>query len=148
VLSRGALWRVTRRCPTGVLEAAIDGARCRVDGGVPSEQVADGRISGYLFGPSVSSVVDGENPGSGNGNRFVEVMLTVIETCWQRCQQGRNVVPFLSHPREAYLAHQPFPWDVKGYSARWVRRTRTRDSKTLPGDGPQISNSVPSVSKN
>jgi len=43
---------------------------------------------------------------SANGSRFVETMLTVIETCRQ---QGRNVFSFLSAAVEAHLAHQPAP---------------------------------------
>jgi transposase len=40
------------------------------------------------------------------GSRFVETMLTVIETCRQ---QRRNVFTFLTHAVEAHLAHQPAP---------------------------------------
>jgi len=43
---------------------------------------------------------------SASGSRFVETMLTVIETCRQ---QGRNVSPFLTNAVEAHLAHQPAP---------------------------------------
>ncbi len=43
---------------------------------------------------------------SAKGSRFVETMLTVIETCRQ---QGRNVFAFLTHAVEAHLAHQPAP---------------------------------------
>jgi len=43
---------------------------------------------------------------SAAGSRFVETMLTVIETCRQ---QRRNVFAFLSHAVEAHLAHQPAP---------------------------------------
>jgi transposase len=43
---------------------------------------------------------------SASGSRFVETMLTVIETCRQ---QGRNVFTFLTHAVEAHLAHQPAP---------------------------------------
>jgi len=43
---------------------------------------------------------------SASGSRFVETMLTVIETCRQ---QGRNVFPFLTAAVEAHLAHQPAP---------------------------------------
>jgi transposase len=43
---------------------------------------------------------------SANGSRFVETMLTVIETCRQ---QGRSVFPFLTNAVEAHLAHQPAP---------------------------------------
>ncbi len=43
---------------------------------------------------------------SANGSRFVETMLTVIETCRQ---QGRNVFAFLTNAVEAHLAHQPAP---------------------------------------
>jgi len=43
---------------------------------------------------------------SAGGSRFVETMLTVIETCRQ---QGRNVFSFLTAAVEAHLAHQPAP---------------------------------------
>jgi transposase len=43
---------------------------------------------------------------SARGSRFVETMLTVIETCRQ---QGRNVFTFLTHAIAAHLAHQPSP---------------------------------------
>jgi len=43
---------------------------------------------------------------SARGSRFVETMLTVIETCRQ---QGRNVFAFLTDAVEAHLAHQPAP---------------------------------------
>jgi transposase len=43
---------------------------------------------------------------SASGSRFVETMLTVIETCRQ---QGRNVFSFLTAALEAHLAHQPAP---------------------------------------
>lgn len=43
---------------------------------------------------------------SSAGSRFVETMLTVIETCRQ---QGRNVFAFLTNAVEAHLAHQPAP---------------------------------------
>jgi transposase len=43
---------------------------------------------------------------SASGSRFVETMLTVIETCRQ---QRRNVFTFLAHAVEAHLAHQPAP---------------------------------------
>jgi len=43
---------------------------------------------------------------SASGSRFVETMLTVIETCRQ---QARNVFPFLTNAVEAHLAHQPAP---------------------------------------
>ena len=43
---------------------------------------------------------------SASGSRFVETMLTVIETCRQ---QRRNVFTFLTHAIEAHLAHQPAP---------------------------------------
>jgi transposase len=43
---------------------------------------------------------------SASGSRFVETMLTVIETCRQ---QGRNVFAFLTHAVAAHLAHQPAP---------------------------------------
>jgi transposase len=41
---------------------------------------------------------------SASGSRFVETLLTVIETCRQ---QGRNVFSFLTAAVEAHLAHQP-----------------------------------------
>ncbi len=43
---------------------------------------------------------------SASGSRFVETMLTVIETCRQ---QRRNVFAFLTNAVEAHLAHQPAP---------------------------------------
>ena len=43
---------------------------------------------------------------SASGSRFVETMLTVIETCRQ---QRRNVFTFLTNAVEAHLAHQPAP---------------------------------------
>jgi transposase len=43
---------------------------------------------------------------SSSGSRFVETMLTVIETCRQ---QGRNVFALLTHAVAAHLAHQPAP---------------------------------------
>jgi transposase len=43
---------------------------------------------------------------SAGGSRFVETMLTVIETCRQ---QGRNVLAFLTHAVQAHLAHRPAP---------------------------------------
>jgi transposase len=43
---------------------------------------------------------------SASGSRFVETMLTVIETCRQ---QGRNVFDFLTSAVEARLAHQTAP---------------------------------------
>jgi transposase len=43
---------------------------------------------------------------SATGSRFVETMLTVIETCRQ---QDRNVFAFLTNAVEAHLAHQPAP---------------------------------------
>ena len=43
---------------------------------------------------------------SASGSRFVETMLTVIETCRQ---QGRNVFAFLTHAIKAHLARQPAP---------------------------------------
>jgi transposase len=43
---------------------------------------------------------------SASGSRFVETMLTVIETCRQ---QGRNVFAFLTHAIKAQLADQPAP---------------------------------------
>ena len=43
---------------------------------------------------------------SAHGSRFVETMLTVVETCRQ---QGRNALAFLTHAVEAHLAHQTAP---------------------------------------
>jgi transposase len=43
---------------------------------------------------------------SASGSRFVETMLTVIETCRQ---QRRNVFVFVANAVEAHLAHQPAP---------------------------------------
>jgi transposase len=43
---------------------------------------------------------------SASGSRFVETMLTVIETCRQ---QRRNVFTFLTHAVDAHLRHQPAP---------------------------------------
>jgi len=43
---------------------------------------------------------------SASGSRFVETMLTVIETCRQ---QRRNVFAFLTEAIEAHVAHQPAP---------------------------------------
>jgi transposase len=43
---------------------------------------------------------------SAGGSRFVETMLTVIETCRQ---QRRNVFAFVTVAVEAHLAHQPVP---------------------------------------
>lgn len=43
---------------------------------------------------------------SASGSRFVETMLTVIETCRQ---QRRNVFAFLTNAVEVHLAHQPAP---------------------------------------
>ncbi len=43
---------------------------------------------------------------SASGSRFVETMLTVIETCRQ---QRHNVFSFLTAAVEAHLAHQPAP---------------------------------------
>jgi len=48
---------------------------------------------------------------SAGGSRFVETMLTVIETCRQ---QGRNVFSFLTAAVEAHLAHQPAPSLLNG----------------------------------
>ena len=45
------------------------------------------------------------------GSRFVETMLTVIETCRQR---GRNAFWFLTAAVEAHLAHQPAPSRLPG----------------------------------
>ena len=43
---------------------------------------------------------------SAGGSRFVETMLTVVETCRQ---QHRNAFAFLTHAVEAHLARQPAP---------------------------------------
>ena len=43
---------------------------------------------------------------SANGSRFVESMLTVVETCRQ---QGHNAFTFLTRAVEAHLAHQSAP---------------------------------------
>jgi transposase len=43
---------------------------------------------------------------SASGSRFVETMLTVIETCRQ---QRRNAFAFVTNAVEAHLAHQPAP---------------------------------------
>ena len=43
---------------------------------------------------------------SASGSRFVETMLTVIETCRQ---QRRNVFAFVTNAVEAHLAHQSAP---------------------------------------
>jgi transposase len=43
---------------------------------------------------------------SAGGSRFVETMLTVIETCRQ---QGRNVFAFVTEAVAAHLAGQPVP---------------------------------------
>ena len=43
---------------------------------------------------------------SASGSRFVETMLTVVETCRQ---QRRNAFSFLTAAIEAHLAHQPAP---------------------------------------
>jgi len=43
---------------------------------------------------------------SASGSRFVETMMTVIETCRQ---QRRNVFVFVTNAVEAHLAHQPAP---------------------------------------
>ena len=43
---------------------------------------------------------------SANGSRFVETMLTVVETCRQ---QRRNAFIFLTPAVEAHLAHQSAP---------------------------------------
>jgi transposase len=48
---------------------------------------------------------------SAKGSRFVETMLTVIETCRQ---QRRNVFAFVTRAVEAHLAHQPAPSLVPG----------------------------------
>ena len=48
---------------------------------------------------------------SATGSRFVETMLTVIETCRQ---QGRNVFAFLTAAVEAHLGHQPAPSLLSG----------------------------------
>jgi transposase len=43
---------------------------------------------------------------SASGSRFVETMLTVVETCRQ---QRRNAFTFLTHALKAHLTHQPAP---------------------------------------
>ena len=43
---------------------------------------------------------------SASGSRFVETMLTVIETCRQ---QRRNAFAFLTRAVEAHFAHQAAP---------------------------------------
>ena len=43
---------------------------------------------------------------SASGSRFVETMLTVIETCRQ---QRRNAFAFVTAAVESHLAHQPAP---------------------------------------
>jgi transposase len=43
---------------------------------------------------------------SANGSRFVEMMLTVVETCRQ---PRRNAFAFLAHAVQAHLARQPAP---------------------------------------
>jgi transposase len=43
---------------------------------------------------------------SASGSRFVETMLTVIETCRQ---QGHNAFAFLTAAVDSHLAHQPAP---------------------------------------
>ncbi len=48
---------------------------------------------------------------SAAGSRFVETMLTLIETCRQ---QSRNVFSFLTAAVEAHLAHQPVPSLLSG----------------------------------
>jgi hypothetical protein len=48
---------------------------------------------------------------SANGSRFVETMLTVIETCRQ---QRRNAFSFLTAAVQAHLAHQPAPSLLSG----------------------------------
>jgi transposase len=48
---------------------------------------------------------------SASGSRFVETMLTVIETCRQ---QRRNVFLFLTAAVEAHLTHQPAPSLLSG----------------------------------
>ena len=44
-----------------------------------------------------------QSPG---GSRFVETMLTVIESCRQ---QGRNVFEYVTAAVQAHFAHQPTP---------------------------------------
>jgi len=41
-----------------------------------------------------------------HGSRFVETMLTVIETCRQ---QSRNAFAFITTAVEAHFSHQPAP---------------------------------------
>ena len=48
---------------------------------------------------------------SASGSRFVERMLTVIETCRR---QNRNVYAWLTHAVEAHLAGQPIPSLLRG----------------------------------
>jgi transposase len=43
---------------------------------------------------------------SAHGSRFVETMLTVVETCRQ---QSRNAFAFITAAVEAHFAHQPAP---------------------------------------
>jgi len=43
---------------------------------------------------------------SAGGSRFVETMLTVIETCRQ---QGRHLLSFVTAAVQSHLAHQPAP---------------------------------------
>lgn len=43
---------------------------------------------------------------SARGSRFVETMLTVIETCRQQC---RNAFAFITNAIQAHLCHQPTP---------------------------------------
>ena len=43
---------------------------------------------------------------SQGGSRFVETMLTVIETCRQ---QSRNVFAYVTEAVQAHFAHQPIP---------------------------------------
>jgi transposase len=48
---------------------------------------------------------------SAGGSRFVETMLTVIETCRQ---QGRNLLSFLTAAVKSHLAHRPAPSLLSG----------------------------------
>jgi len=43
---------------------------------------------------------------SGGGSRFVERILTAVETCRQ---QGRDVLAFVTDAVQAHHAHQPAP---------------------------------------
>ncbi len=72
---------------------------------------------------------------SAGGSRFVGTMLTVIETCRQRC---RNVFAYLTTAVEAHLARQPAPsllpglWPVTSQDTKTKRNSKCRSSATLP----------------